>query len=103
MARSNMRDANWKSKPLHERKKLVKPLKPEFPLVEGEITCRSCGSLQTVQANAEVVLEFPKSKFWLGSAYCKGKIEITRDGKTTRETCGKLINGWVMVTQDDRR
>lgn len=82
-----MREKNWKSKPLFEKKKLTKPVKPIWPLQKGTITCSKCGTTTDVEAYAQLVEEFPVSKFWYSSGEtCSGA-----------SSCGKLLIGWAIV------
>ncbi len=108
--RGNLRESNWKSKPLHERKRLLKPIKPQYPLVKGTIKCPECKQVNKVEANSEVVNEWPLRKAWLPSAYCKAKVKRTfRMGELSvggqpvtvdREVeCGALLTGWIVVDE----
>lgn len=78
-------------------KKPEKVLKPMFPLAKGSIMCPSCRNIRDVEAHSEVVVEYPREKFWY-TGYCTGQV-LPIDKNLKPSTCGTLIAGWAVFRE----
>jgi len=85
MARKSIHEERAPKSPwLNAKKKVEKVVKPIYPLVKGELKCPYCGTIVPVEANAQVVVEYPQGKFYTNSQCSNGE-------------CQRAIMGWVYL------